>query len=68
MPAPYVIEPANDSRVIHSIRANSIHRAIPGNWYADCGAIVAGLVLESDLVDGARCRRCQARVSKYARK
>lgn len=68
MPAPYVIEPANNSRVIHSIWANSIHRGIPGSWYAACGTIVAGLVLESDLVDGTRCRKCQARASKYARK
>jgi hypothetical protein len=65
---PCAIEPANDSRVIHSIWANSIHRGIPGRWYASCGAVVAGIVLESDLVDGKRCRKCQARASKYARK
>jgi hypothetical protein len=65
---PCAIEPANDSRVIHSIWANSTHRGIVGRWYASCGAVVAGIVLESDLVDGVRCRKCQARASRFARK
>ena len=68
MYAPFVIEPFNDSQVIHAVYANSDIRAIPGRWYATCGAVVGGLVLESDLVDGVRCRKCQARANKYTRK
>ena len=63
----YVIEPATASRVIHTIRADSSLRGKAGNWYASCGAVVPGLILEADIVDGTPCRKCEARAAKFNR-
>jgi hypothetical protein len=64
----YVIEPANGSGVVHGIIGGGSIAGIPGRWRGYCGTIVAGIILEADLVDGTPCRKCEARASKYARK
>ena len=64
----YVIEPASASRVIHAVRVNSSLRGASGSWYANCGAVVPGLILEADIVDGTPCRKCEARAAKFNRR
>jgi hypothetical protein len=63
----YVIEPANDKGVIHRITGNPSIAGIPGRWGSWCGAIVAGIVLEADIVDGKPCRKCEAHRIKYSK-
>lgn len=63
----YVIEPVTASRVIHAVRVNSSLRGKAGNWYANCGAVVPGLILEADLVDGKPCRKCEARRIRFGK-
>jgi hypothetical protein len=63
----YVIEPANGSGVVHGIIGGASIAGIPGRWTGYCGTIVAGLILEADIVDGKPCRKCEARRVKFGK-
>jgi len=63
----YSIEPANDKQVIHRITATPHIAGISGRWGSWCGAIVAGIILEADIVDGKPCRKCEAHRAKFSK-
>ena len=61
----YVIEPADDSGVIHSIIGGRSMMGSPGRWKGYCGTLVAGFVLPHDEVEGVRCSKCAARAVRF---
>jgi hypothetical protein len=65
--AVYVIEPANSSGVVHSLTISRDYLGRPGRWTGYCGTIVAGLILDADIVDGKPCRKCAAHRVKFAK-
>ena len=61
----YVIEPSNDSGVIHSIIGGRSMMGSPGRWRGYCGTLVTGFVIPAEEVEGSRCSKCAARAVRF---